>query len=175
MIAISVVRHPTGDHFMGKISLTVVNGSVNASRCVGRQRVIRVNIAALVSLIKAGTGGCGTTGEILPTSLVPRLARPADVGRGGTAVGCRQAQRLIRQSPWPAVRHRVSRWRRDGPRPSGEPAKMMKGDNLTEQFSQRTRPDDGRQVGDQGLFRDAGQEGGERDPAARSIAPSAAA
>ena len=55
-----------------------------------------------------------------------------------------------------------------------EPAKMMKGDNLTEQFSRRTQPDDVRQVAHQGLFRAAGQETGERDPAARSIAPSAA-
>jgi hypothetical protein len=52
---------------------------------------------------------------------------------------------------------------------------MMKGDNLTEQFSRWTQPDGGRQVGHQGLFRVAGQETGERDPAARSIAPSAAA
>jgi hypothetical protein len=56
-----------------------------------------------------------------------------------------------------------------------EPAKMMKGDNLTEQFSRRTQSDDGRQVAHQGLFRAAGQEAGQRDPAARSIAPSAAA
>jgi hypothetical protein len=52
---------------------------------------------------------------------------------------------------------------------------MMKGDNLTEQFSQRTPPDDGRQVAHQGLFRVAGKEAGEQDPAARSIAPTAAA
>jgi hypothetical protein len=53
---------------------------------------------------------------------------------------------------------------------------MMKGDNLTEQFSQRTPPDDGRQVAHQGLFRVAGRkEAGEQDPAARSIAPTAAA
>jgi hypothetical protein len=51
---------------------------------------------------------------------------------------------------------------------------MMKGDNLTEQFSRRTQPDDVRQVAHQGIFRAAGQETGERDPAARSIAPSAA-
>jgi hypothetical protein len=56
-----------------------------------------------------------------------------------------------------------------------EPAKMMKGDNLTEQFPRRTQSDDGRQVAHQGLFRAAGQEAEERDPAARSIAPSAAA
>lgn len=48
---------------------------------------------------------------------------------------------------------------------------MMKGDNLTEQFSRRTRPDGGRQVEHQGLFRVAGQETEEREPAARSIAP----
>jgi hypothetical protein len=52
---------------------------------------------------------------------------------------------------------------------------MMKGDNLTEQFSRRTPPDGGRQVAHQDLFRAAGQETGEREPAARSIAPSAAA
>jgi hypothetical protein len=52
---------------------------------------------------------------------------------------------------------------------------MMKGDNLTEQFSRRTPPDDGRQVGHQGLFRVAGQQTGEQDSAARSIAPSVAA
>lgn len=51
----------------------------------------------------------------------------------------------------------------------------MKGDNLTEQFSRRTQPDDDWQVATQGLFRAAGQETGERDPAARSITPSAAA
>ena len=50
-----------------------------------------------------------------------------------------------------------------------------KGDNLTEQISRRTPPDDGRQAKHQGLFRAAGQGAGERDPAARSIAPSAAA
>jgi hypothetical protein len=52
---------------------------------------------------------------------------------------------------------------------------MMKGDNLTEQFSRRTPPDDGRQVAHQALFRAAGQDAGERDPAARSIAASIAA
>jgi hypothetical protein len=52
---------------------------------------------------------------------------------------------------------------------------MMKGDNLTEQFTRRTHPDGGRQVAHQGLFRVAGQQAGERDPAARSIAPSTAA
>lgn len=52
---------------------------------------------------------------------------------------------------------------------------MMKGDNLTEQISRRTQPDDGRQAKHQGLFRAAGQEAGERDPAARSIAPSVVA
>ncbi|HEX4102860.1 MAG TPA: hypothetical protein VHY21_20325 [Pseudonocardiaceae bacterium] len=46
---------------------------------------------------------------------------------------------------------------------------------MTEQFSRRTSPDDGRQVAHQGLFRVAGQEAGQRDPAARSVAPSAAA
>jgi hypothetical protein len=52
---------------------------------------------------------------------------------------------------------------------------MMKGHNLTEQISRRTQPHDGRQAKHQGLFRAAGQQAGERDPAARSIAPSAAA
>jgi hypothetical protein len=52
---------------------------------------------------------------------------------------------------------------------------MMKGGNLTEQFSRRTRPDDGRLVGHQGLFRVAGQQTGQRDSAARSVAPSVAA
>ena len=51
---------------------------------------------------------------------------------------------------------------------------MMKGDNLTDQFSRRTQPDDGRQVAHQGLFRAAGREAGERDSAGPSIAPSAA-
>ena len=51
----------------------------------------------------------------------------------------------------------------------------MKGDNLTEQFSQRTQPDNGRQVGHQGLFRVAGQETGQRDSVARSLAPSVTA
>jgi hypothetical protein len=46
---------------------------------------------------------------------------------------------------------------------------------LTEQFSRRTPPDDGRQVAHQALFRAAGQETGQRDPAARSIAASVAA
>ncbi|HEV7828714.1 MAG TPA: hypothetical protein VGP04_07650 [Pseudonocardiaceae bacterium] len=46
---------------------------------------------------------------------------------------------------------------------------------MTDQFLRRTQPDDGRQVAHQGVFRAAGQEVGERDPAARSIAPSAAA
>jgi hypothetical protein len=82
-----------------------------------------------------------------------------------------------RQSLWPVVRHRLLRWRRDGRDRVLKPAKtkMMKGDNLTEQFSLRTRPDDGRQVGHQGLFRAAGQETGQRNSAARSIAPSVAA
>jgi hypothetical protein len=81
-----------------------------------------------------------------------------------------------RQSLWPVVRHRVSRAdAKTGRGRAVEPTKMMKGDNLTEQFSRRTHPDDGRQVAHQGLFRAAGQEAGERDPAARSIAPSAAA
>ena len=51
----------------------------------------------------------------------------------------------------------------------------MKGDNLTEQFSRRTPPDNGRQVAHQDLFRVAGRDAGQRDPAARSIAPSPAA
>jgi hypothetical protein len=51
---------------------------------------------------------------------------------------------------------------------------MMKGDNLTDQFSRRTQPDDGRQVAHQGLFRAAGREAGERDSATPSIAPNAA-
>ncbi len=51
----------------------------------------------------------------------------------------------------------------------------MKGDNLTEWISRRAQTDDGRQAKHQGLFRAAGQEAGERHPAARSIAPSAAA
>jgi hypothetical protein len=80
-----------------------------------------------------------------------------------------------RQSQWLAVRHRVLRAGAGTGRDRVvKPVKMMKGDNLTEQFS-RTPPDDGRQVAHQGLFRVAGQDAGERDPAARSIAPSAAA
>jgi hypothetical protein len=78
--------------------------------------------------------------------------------------------------PWPAVRHRVVRAGAGTCRDRVvEPVKMMKGDNLTEQFARRTPPDDGRQVAYQGLFRAAGQEAGERDPGARSIAPSVAA
>ncbi|MGH3780426.1 MAG: hypothetical protein ACRDRO_07305 [Pseudonocardiaceae bacterium] len=46
---------------------------------------------------------------------------------------------------------------------------------MTEQISRRTPPDDGRQAKHQGLFRTAGQPAGERDPATRSIASSAAA
>lgn len=49
---------------------------------------------------------------------------------------------------------------------------MMKGDNLTEQISRRIQPDDGRQAKHRGLFRAAGQEVGERHPAARPITPS---
>jgi hypothetical protein len=47
--------------------------------------VIGVDITALASLIRAGTGGWGTAGETLPTSLIIqrslrcRLARPADM------------------------------------------------------------------------------------------------
>jgi hypothetical protein len=52
---------------------------------------------------------------------------------------------------------------------------MMKGDNLTEQISRRTQPEDGRQARHQGLFRAAGQDAQDRHPAARSDAPSAAA
>lgn len=81
-----------------------------------------------------------------------------------------------RQSLWPVVRHRVSRASAETGRGRAvEPTKMMKGDNLTEQISRRTPPDDGRHAKHQGLFRTAGQPAGERDPATRSIAPSAAA
>jgi hypothetical protein len=74
------------------------------------------------------------------------------------------------------VRHRVSRLGAGTGRGRAvQPAKMMQGDNLTEQFSRRTPPDDGRQVAHQGLFRAAGQETGQRDPAVRSTAPSTAA
>jgi hypothetical protein len=75
-----------------------------------------------------------------------------------------------------AVWHRVLR---AGTRASRnravEPAKMIKGDNLTEQISRHTQPDDGRQAKHQGLFRAAGQDARERHPAARFIAPGAAA
>jgi hypothetical protein len=84
-----------------------------------------------------------------------------------------QEQRLIGIRSGRGAAQGVARRRRDGPRLSGEPA--MKGDNLTEQFSRRTPTDNGRQVAHQDLFRVAGQEAGQRDPAARSVAPSAAA
>jgi hypothetical protein len=47
---------------------------------------------------------------------------------------------------------------------------MMKGDNLTEQISRRTPPDDGRQAKHQGLFHAAGQQAQDRHPAGRPIA-----
>jgi hypothetical protein len=52
---------------------------------------------------------------------------------------------------------------------------MMKGDNLTEQISRRTPPDDGRQPKHQDLVHAAGQQAQDRHPAARAIAPSAGA
>jgi hypothetical protein len=54
-------------------------------------------------------------------------------------------------------------------------AKITKGDNLTEQSSRHIQPDDRRSPQHHGLFRAAGQQAQDRDPAARSIAPSAAA
>mgnify|MGYP001797481489 CR=1 FL=1 len=52
---------------------------------------------------------------------------------------------------------------------------MMKGDNMSEQISRHTQPDDRRQANDQGLFRAAGQDTGGRQPAARPITFGAAA
>ena len=52
---------------------------------------------------------------------------------------------------------------------------MMKGDNLTEQISQHSHPDDRQPAKDQGLFRAAGQPTEDRHSAARTIAFSAGA
>lgn len=52
---------------------------------------------------------------------------------------------------------------------------MMKGDNMSEQISRHTQPDDRRQANDQGLFRAAGQDPQGRQPAARPITFGAAA
>jgi hypothetical protein len=69
---------------------------------------------------------------------------------------------------WPAVRHRVLRAGAGTARDRVmKPAKMMKGDNLTQQFSRRTQPDDGRQVAHKALRRAAVQETGEQDSVAR--------
>jgi hypothetical protein len=53
--------------------------------------------------------------------------------------------------------------------------KITKGDNLTEQSPQHTEPDDRRPAQHHGLFLAAGQQAENRDPAARSAAPSAVA
>jgi hypothetical protein len=53
--------------------------------------------------------------------------------------------------------------------------KRAKGDNLTEQSPQHTEPDDRRPAQHHGLFLAAGQQAENRDPAARSAAPSAVA
>lgn len=47
---------------------------------------------------------------------------------------------------------------------------MMNGDDLTEQISRGSQPDDDRQAQHQGLFRAAGPGIGERPPKAQSIA-----
>ena len=52
--------------------------------------------------------------------------------------------------------------------------RITKGDNLTEQSSRHTQPDDRRPVQHHGLFRAAGQQPEDRHPAAQRIAPSAA-
>jgi len=52
---------------------------------------------------------------------------------------------------------------------------MMKGDNVTQQSPRHTQPEDRRQVQHHSLFRAAGQQPEDRDPAARSITLSAAA
>ncbi len=51
---------------------------------------------------------------------------------------------------------------------------MMKGDNLSEQISRHTQPDDRRQANDQGLFRAAGQDTEGRQPATRPTFSAAA-
>jgi hypothetical protein len=55
------------------------------------------------------------------------------------------------------------------------PPKITKGDNLTQPSSRHTPPQDRRPAQHHGLFRAAGQQRDDRHPAARSIAPSAAA
>jgi hypothetical protein len=52
---------------------------------------------------------------------------------------------------------------------------MMKGDNLTEQFSRPTTPEEGRQTAPQGLFHAAGQQAQDQHPTTRSITPRSAA
>jgi hypothetical protein len=55
------------------------------------------------------------------------------------------------------------------------PPKITKGDNLTQQSSRHTQPEDRRPAQPHGLFHAAGQQPEDRHPAARSIAPCAAA
>lgn len=55
------------------------------------------------------------------------------------------------------------------------PPKLTKGDNLTEQSSPHTQPDDRRLAQHHGLFRAADQQRVDRHPVAWPIAPSAAA
>ena len=55
------------------------------------------------------------------------------------------------------------------------PVKITKGDNLTEQSSQHTQPDDRCPAQHHSLFLAAGQQAENRDPAARSATPSAVA
>jgi hypothetical protein len=54
-------------------------------------------------------------------------------------------------------------------------AKMMKGDNVTQQSPRHTQPDDRRQVQHHSLFRAADPQAEDRHPATRSITLSAAA
>ena len=55
------------------------------------------------------------------------------------------------------------------------PPQITKGDNLTQRSSRHPPPEDRRPAQHHGLFRAAGQQREDRHPAARSIAPSAAA
>lgn len=64
---------------------------------------------------------------------------------------------------------------RDGQPPAVAPPQITKGDNLTQQSSRHTPPEDRRPPQHHGLFRAAGQQHKDRHPAPRSIAPSAAA
>jgi hypothetical protein len=64
---------------------------------------------------------------------------------------------------------------RAGYTPAAVAPKRTKGDNLTQHSSRHTQPQDRRPAQHHGLFRAADQPPGDHHPAARSIAPSAAA